>query len=94
VVVGEHDVLRDETEAYAHKLLTAGVPVAATRFLGTTHDFVMLNPITHTPAPRAAIRLATETLRRVFGEERRRAERMGGVEWAAIHREAQPSMTH
>lgn len=94
IMVGEHDVLRDETEAYAHKLLTAGVPVAATRFLGTTHDFVMLNPITHTPAPRAAIRLATGALRRVFGEERRGEESIGGVESAAIHREPQPSTTH
>ncbi|WP_163992393.1 alpha/beta hydrolase [Pyxidicoccus caerfyrddinensis] len=68
VIVGEHDVLRDEGEAYAHKLAEAGVRVEATRFLGTMHDFVMLNPITDTPAPRAAIRLATETLRRVFGE--------------------------
>jgi acetyl esterase len=68
VIVGEHDVLRDEVEAYAHKLAEAGVRVEATRFLGTMHDFVMLNPITDTPAPRAAIRLATETLRRVFGE--------------------------
>jgi acetyl esterase len=71
VIVGEHDVLRDEGEAYAHKLARAGVRVEATRFLGTLHDFVMLNPITGTPAPRAAIRLATETLRRVFDEARR-----------------------
>lgn len=94
VMVGEHDVLREEVEAYAHKLNLAGVPVAGSRFLGTMHDFVMLNPITHTPGPRAAIRLATESLRRVFGEERRGEESIGGVEWAAMQREAQQTMTH
>lgn len=71
VIVGEHDVLRAEGEAYAHKLAEAGVRVEAARFLGTIHDFVMLNPIARTPATRAAIRLATETLRRVFGEVER-----------------------
>lgn len=65
IVTDENDVLRDEGEAYAHKLMAAGVPVAATRYLGTIHDFVMLNPITGTPAPRAAIAQVNDTLRRV-----------------------------
>ncbi len=94
IVVGEHDVLRDEVEAYAHKLSSAGVTVAATRFLGTMHDFVMLNPITNTPAPRGAIRFVTETLRRVFGEKRRGEEKVGGVEYAALQREAQQPVIH
>ena len=71
IIVGEHDVLRAEGEAYAHKLAEAGVRVEATRVLGTIHDFVMLNPLAKTPATRAAIRLATQTLRHVFGEARR-----------------------
>jgi len=66
LITDENDVLRDDGEAYAHKLMVAGVPVAATRYLGTIHDFVMLNPITGTPAPRAAITQANDTLRRVF----------------------------
>jgi acetyl esterase/lipase len=36
-------VLRDKGEAYARKLISAGVPVTATRYLGTVGDFVMLN---------------------------------------------------
>ena len=28
----------------------AGVPTTVTRYLGTIHDFMMLNPITETPA--------------------------------------------
>ncbi len=66
VITGEFDVLRDEGEAYAHKLSEAGVTVKAVRFLGTIHDFVLLNVITNTPAPRAAISLATATLRELF----------------------------
>jgi dienelactone hydrolase len=79
LIVGENDVLRDEGEAYAHKLAQAGVPVTATRYLGTIHDFVLLNPITHTPAPREALRQAISTLRKVFGwGARREKAREGG----------------
>lgn len=53
IITDENDVLRDEGEAYAHKLMAAGVEVVATRYLGTIHDFELLNPITQTPAPRA-----------------------------------------
>ncbi len=66
IITDENDVLRDEGEAYAHKLIAAGVEVVATRYLGTIHDFELLNPITQTPAPRAAIAQVTDTLRRVF----------------------------
>jgi len=46
--------------------MQAGVQVAATRYLGTIHDFVMLNAITHTPAVRAAIAQANDALRKAF----------------------------
>ena len=62
VITAENDVLRDEGEAYAKKLNAAGVKVTSTRYVGTIHDFVMLNPITQTPAPRAAILQATTAL--------------------------------
>ncbi|MBO0778603.1 MAG: alpha/beta hydrolase, partial [Ktedonobacteraceae bacterium] len=58
IITAECDVLRNEGEAYAHKLMAAGVPVIAARYLGTIHDFVMLNTITDTPASRAAINQA------------------------------------
>lgn len=63
VITAENDVLRDEGEAYAKKLNAAGVKVTATRYIGTIHDFVMLNPITETPAPRAAIKQAVDALK-------------------------------
>jgi acetyl esterase len=66
VINGEFDVLRDEGEAYAHKLNHAGVRVTAVQYSGTIHDFVMLNPITETPATRAAIKQANQMLRDVF----------------------------
>jgi acetyl esterase len=66
IVNGEFDVLRDEGEAYAHKLIEAGVPVTAVRFHGTIHDFVMLNAISETPATRGAIALACDRLRGFF----------------------------
>ena len=66
VITAESDVVRDEGEAYAHKLMQAGVPVTATRYLGTMHDFVMLHALTHTPAARAAIAHANDALRKAF----------------------------
>ena len=63
VINGEFDVLRDEGEAYAHKLIEAGVRVTAVRFHGTIHDFVMLNPLAETPATRGAIALACEFIK-------------------------------
>jgi acetyl esterase len=69
VITGEFDVLRDEGEAYAHKLMDAGVRVTACRYHGTIHDFVMLNDITTTPAARGAIEQASHKLRRVLWKE-------------------------
>ncbi|WP_264925819.1 alpha/beta hydrolase [Streptomyces sp. A012304] len=63
VVTAEADVLRDEGEAYAARLRTAGVPVTAVRFQGVIHDFVMLNALRSTHAAEAAITLAVHTLR-------------------------------
>ncbi|HEX5083502.1 MAG TPA: alpha/beta hydrolase [Blastocatellia bacterium] len=63
VITDENDVLRDEGEAYADKMMQAGVSVTAVRYLGAIHDFVMLNPISDTPAARGAIRQANATLR-------------------------------
>src|SRR5262249_22324021 len=63
VIVDENDVLRDEGEAYAHALMQAGVPVRAVRYLGTIHDFMMLNALADTPARRGATELVGSTLR-------------------------------
>ena len=62
VITDENDVLRDEGEAYARKLMQAGVEVTAVRYLGTIHDFVMLNGLATTPAAQSAIQLAADKL--------------------------------
>lgn len=66
VITNENDVLRDEGEAYAHKLMQANVPVIATRYLGAIHDLLLLNPIVQTPVARAAQEQVNDTLRMVF----------------------------
>ncbi|MCX4581552.1 alpha/beta hydrolase [Streptomyces sp. NBC_01481] len=66
VITAEADVLRDEGEAYANRLRTAGVPVVATRYQGIIHDFVMLNALRETHAAGAAIGQAVSTLHTVL----------------------------
>jgi acetyl esterase len=63
VITAENDVLRDEGEAYARKLCDASVRVTATRYVGTIHDFVMLNALADSPAARGAIEQANAVLR-------------------------------
>ena len=64
IISDENDVLRDETEAYAHKLSKV-TDVTMVRFLGTTHDFLILEPIKNTPAVRGAILLITSYLKSI-----------------------------
>lgn len=64
VITGEADVLRDEGEAYARKLLEAGVEVTAARFLGIIHDYCMLNALDQTMACRGAMDLAVSWILR------------------------------
>jgi acetyl esterase len=64
VITEEKDVLRDEGEAYARKLMQAGVPVNLGRYLGTIHDFVMLNALAGSRATRAALNQAIAALRK------------------------------
>lgn len=66
LVIVDNDILRDEGEAYADKLAQAGVRVVSTRYNGTIHDFVMLNPLAQTPAVRAAIDQAVNALKQAL----------------------------
>ena len=63
VITDENDVLRDEGEEFADKLVQAGVEVEAVRYEHTIHDFVMLNAFTDAPEPRAAIEQAAGFLK-------------------------------
>ncbi|MFE9577648.1 alpha/beta hydrolase [Nocardia sp. NPDC006044] len=62
VITAENDVLRDEGEAFAAKLRTAGVPVIAARYGGIIHDFVMVNSMHDTNAAKAAVAQAVAVL--------------------------------
>ncbi|MFD6290921.1 alpha/beta hydrolase [Streptomyces sp. NPDC060205] len=69
VVVDENDVLRDEGEAYARKLIQAGVATISTRYNATLHDFMMLNPVRGTQASTAAVEQAVHVLRKALGTD-------------------------
>jgi acetyl esterase len=77
LVTDEHDVLRDEGEAYAHKLMQAGVDVTVVRYLGTIHDFVLINALSQTPATRSAIALAISSLQKQFNRQCSKMKKTG-----------------
>jgi len=64
IQVAENDVLRDEGEAYARKLDSAGVEVTHVRYDGLIHDWGLLNPISQLPGVRASLLQAAETLKK------------------------------
>jgi acetyl esterase len=73
VITAECDVLRDEGEAYARKLMEAGVPVTGTRYLGVIHGFTVTNFLAEIPATRASIAQTCAMLRQVFAEKAKEA---------------------
>jgi acetyl esterase len=77
IITAEADVVRDKVvrdkgEAYASKLREAGVQVTAVRYLGTIHDFILLDALRDTGAARAAIAQTANTLRTAFARETER----------------------
>ncbi len=66
LITAEFDVLRDEGESYARKLQDAYVRTTCTRYVGTTHDFVLLNALADTPATRGALGQTVAALRSAF----------------------------
>lgn len=61
-----NDVLRDEGEAYARKLDSAGVDVIATRYSNMIHDWGLLNPLAQVPGTRAALAQMGEEIKRAL----------------------------
>ena len=69
IVTAENDILRDEGEAYAHKLMAAGVEVAAFRCLGVIHDFAMLNGLADDTGVKFVMSMVGLKLRQVFSRD-------------------------
>jgi acetyl esterase len=65
VVGAEHDILRDEGEAYAARLAAAGVEVTSRRFDGMIHGFFSLRDLV--PEGDVAIAEAGAALRSALG---------------------------
>ncbi|WP_397448233.1 alpha/beta hydrolase [Pseudomonas sp. NA-150] len=68
IITAENDILRDEGEAYARKLIRAGVAVTATRYVGCIHDFMLLDNLADTAPASAALRQACSALRSALFE--------------------------
>lgn len=78
VITDEADVLRDEGEMYARKLLEAGVDTTAVRVQAIVHDFVMLNSLDKTNGCRIAMDIATSWINRK-NNELKAQEEMGNA---------------
>ncbi|HEY0147233.1 MAG TPA: alpha/beta hydrolase [Methylovirgula sp.] len=68
VITEENDVLRDEGQAYAHRLQDAGVPTVSVRYNGTIHDFGLLNALVDLPTTQAMIHQVAGSIRKHIGE--------------------------
>ena len=69
VITAEHDVLRDEGEAYAEALEQAGVPVNFKRHEGQTHGFFSMIPL---PGSERAFQQVIKAIRASIAAEAKR----------------------
>ncbi len=66
IIVAQNDVLRDEGEAYALKLIEAGVDTFCVCINNTHHDFLMLNALAKSIPARGALGLISHVLNKVL----------------------------
>lgn len=63
IITAENDVLRDEGEEYARKLIDADVDVACVRINNTFHDFMLLNALRDSKGVKAGYKLLCKFLK-------------------------------
>lgn len=68
IITAENDVLRDEGEQYARKLIEAGVDSACVRINNTFHDFMLLNSLKESMSVKAGYKLLCKFLQHKFKE--------------------------
>jgi acetyl esterase len=73
IIVDENDILRDEGEEYARKLIEAGVDVTPIRMLATHHDYALLNALAETPATRTTVELVSQKLSEALNTQTRQS---------------------
>jgi acetyl esterase len=66
IVFGENDVLCNDAELYAQKLMKIGIQVIAMKVLGTIHDFLMLDPLKDSPPVIGAMTLIIGKVKEVL----------------------------
>jgi len=65
IITDENDVLRDEGELFAQKLMDAGANVTAVRVLGTCHDFLILDALKNTNAVVMAMEIIITRIKKI-----------------------------
>ncbi len=63
IVAGEYDILRDDGEMLADRLLQANVPVSYICYRGVPHGFLTLDALSQTPTACAALEQISVSLR-------------------------------
>jgi acetyl esterase len=63
IITAECDVLRDDGELYAHRLVEAGVAVTAMRLLGTVHNFPVIDDLQSSGPTVSVLRIVGDALR-------------------------------
>ena len=66
LVTCEYDVLRDEGEDFAARLIRAGVDVTAVRWLGSLHGFLVNESLSASTCAQACIDMVAQYMRRGF----------------------------
>jgi acetyl esterase len=66
IVFGENDVLCNDAELYAQKLMKVSIQVTAMKVLGTIHDFLMLDPLKDSPPVIGALTLIIGKIKEVL----------------------------